>query len=150
MRVTKVAFMALGLASALAMAVPAAHATIADQMTKLTFSRPVQIPGNKVLPAGTYWFQTLDNQALPNAVLIYNENRTRVEATLLTEPAYRAKPQARTELALAGGSRSRAPLLVKWFYPGSDYGHRFLYSARTERQIREEGMRNVLAQPYSG
>jgi hypothetical protein len=34
---------------------PTAQADDWDQMMKLTFTQPVEIPG-RVLPAGTYWF----------------------------------------------------------------------------------------------
>jgi hypothetical protein len=149
MRFAKIAFTALGLALAAVMVVPAAHAGVGNQMTRLTFSRPVQIPDHKVLPAGTYWFQTLNNQALPNSVLIYNKNRTRAEAILLTTPTYRARPRGRTEVTLAGGSKSRPPILLKWFYPGTDWGHEFMYSSKTEARIGEQVARNILVKPYS-
>jgi hypothetical protein len=151
MTFAKITSAALGAALAAVMMVPAAHASIANQMSKLTFNRAVQLPGHEILPAGTYWFKIVNTKALPNSVMIYNKSRTQVEATELTEPAYRAKSQGKTEVTLAGTNNSnRPPMLVKWFYPGTDYGHQFLYSQRTERRIEEEGTRNILAQPYSG
>jgi hypothetical protein len=149
MTFAKTTIMAVGLALALMTVGPAAHATVGNQLTKLTFNRSVQIPGDKTLPAGTYWFQILNNKALPNSVLIYNKNRTHVEAKLLTEPTYRSTLHARTEITLAGGSHNRPPVLVKWFYPDANFGHEFMYSQRTENRIREEGTTKILAQRQS-
>jgi len=42
-----------------ALLVPAAHAGVMDQVTKLDFHEAVQIPG-QVLPPGTYWFVLAD------------------------------------------------------------------------------------------
>jgi hypothetical protein len=150
MMFAKITSAVLGAALAAVMMVPAAHASIANQMSKLTFNRAVQLPGDKVLPAGTYWFKIVNTKSMPNSVMIYNKSRTQVEATELTQPAYRAKAIGKTEVTLAGTNSNRPPMLVKWFYPGTDYGHQFLYSQRTEHRIQEEGTRNILAQPYSG
>lgn len=149
MKFAKITGAALGLALAAVMMVPAAHASITNQMSKLTFNRAVQLPGDKVLPAGTYWFKLVNTEAMPNAVTIYNKNRARVEASFLTEPTYRAKVHGRIEVTLAGGSSNRTPMLVKWFYPGMNYGHEFVYSSKAERRISEEGIRNILAKRYS-
>ena len=149
MRFAKITFVALGLALAAVMLVPSAQAGTGNQITMLTFSRPVQIPDNKVLPAGTYWFQTLNNTALPDSVLIYNKNRSHAEAILLTTSIYRAQPRGRTEVTLAGGTQSRPPILLKWFYPGTNYGHEFMYSAKTEHRIGEEVARNILVKSSS-
>ena len=39
---------------------PLSKADTWDQLTKVTFSGPVEIPG-QVLPAGTYWLKLLDS-----------------------------------------------------------------------------------------
>jgi hypothetical protein len=148
MKFAKITGAALGLALATMMMVPVAHASIANQMTKITFSRPVRIPDQQVLPAGAYWFQIRNNTS-PNTVAIYNKNRTELLATALTTPAYRAKVRGRTEVTLARGSRNRPPVLLKWFYPGTDYGHEFLYSSKTEHRLHEEVAQNILTKSYS-
>jgi hypothetical protein len=40
----------------------AAHADEDNELTKLTFSQPVQVPG-RILPAGTYEFVLADSQS---------------------------------------------------------------------------------------
>jgi len=49
------------LALALVAFVPHARADERDQAPQLTFNEPVELPGNHVLPAGTYWFVAPDS-----------------------------------------------------------------------------------------
>lgn len=136
---------ALGAFLALSMAVPAAHADNQNQMTKLTFSVPFHIPGNRVLPAGTYWFKTMDSAGPRNVVQIFNADRSQVYATLLTRPTLRFDYIEKTELRMAKNPNGTATL-VDWFYPDRETGHAFIYSPRTERRIREEKLTNVTAE----
>src|SRR5438309_1839379 len=62
----------------------AAHASVADQATQITFSQPVQVPG-QVLPAGTYLFKLVNTDSL-DIVQIFNSDRTHLYATLETVP----------------------------------------------------------------
>ena len=88
MKTTKLAGLILG-ALMLALAVPAARASEWNQATKFTFSQPFQVPG-QVLPAGTYWFETVQTPTdANNVVVIYNADRSQPEATVLTRPAFR-------------------------------------------------------------
>ena len=147
MKFAKILGVALGLLLALVVAAPMAHADTANQMTKLVFTKPVQIPGKKVLPSGTYWFRIADNIYDPNTVVIYNTNRTQVEAVLETRPAYRTTRLGHLEITLAQGSHRRPVTLTRWFYPGMNYGHAFIYSPRTEKRIHHEEARNIIVQP---
>ncbi|HWF38481.1 MAG TPA: hypothetical protein VG322_08185 [Candidatus Acidoferrales bacterium] len=147
MTVSKFLGVALGAMLAFAMVVPVAHASEQNQMTQLTIHAPFQIPGNKALTAGTYWFKLMDNAAVPRNVLeIYNASRSKVLATLITRPTYRAHETGRTELQFATSSR-RPLTLVRWFYPGRFAGHTFIYSHQTERRINRENVENVFATP---
>ncbi len=153
MRITKALGLVLGMFMTLAMvmAAPAARASEFNQMTRVTFNQPIAIPGHEVLPAGTYWFQT---SQLPsdsdNTVIVYNADHSKLEAVLLTRPAYRMEPTSRTELAVAQISPKRADALVDWFYPGRDYGHAFIYSAQTQHQIDEGRIMKIMASPARG
>jgi len=64
------------LGSALA---PRTNADTWDRLTKVTFSGPVEIPG-QVLPAGTYWLKLLDSPSNRNIAQISNEDRNKVHA----------------------------------------------------------------------
>ena len=55
----------------------AAHADDWDQNTTITFSEPIQIPG-QVLPAGTYVFRLADPDSAQNIVQIFNSDRTHI------------------------------------------------------------------------
>ncbi len=145
MRVSKLLGAALGAMLALAMVVPAAHASEGNQMTKITINTPFQIPGNKVLAAGTYWFKLIDNPALPQNILeIYNPSRSELVASVMTRPTYRKQATSHTELQFATSSR-RPLMLVRWFYPGRLMGHTFIYSSPTERRIHRENLETVFA-----
>jgi hypothetical protein len=80
---------ALAVMLAFASLVPLARADEWDQATKLTFSQSVQIPG-RVLPAGTYWFVLLDHGVDPNVVQIFNSDRSKLVAILLTDVSERS------------------------------------------------------------
>jgi hypothetical protein len=142
----------LGAAMAFAVSVPTARADERNQMTKLTINEPFQIPGNKVLGPGTYWFQLMDVDAgQPSIVDIYNQGRSQVVATLMTRPSYRMEATGKTELQFATGPQQPATL-VRWFYPGMVTGHAFIYSPHTERRLRKENIEtlNIATSPSAG
>lgn len=120
-------------------ATPASKASELDQATLLTFNSPVRVPG-RVLPPGSYWFVVLEDPAgNTHAVTIYNNTRTRAIATMQTETAERLKPTGKTVVTVAEPNSSTAtPTLMTWFYPGRDFGHRFIYSSRREKELMSE------------
>jgi len=127
-KTTKIAGLILGVSMMLALVVPATRASEWNQATKFTFSQPVQVPG-EVLPAGTYWFQTVQTPTdANNVVVIYNADRTEPEATLLTQPAFRTHGLSKARATLGEQSGNKPPELMAWFYPGRAYGHAFVYS----------------------
>ena len=62
--------------------------TAADRTTFVTFSGPVSIPG-KTLPAGTYTFRLADSPADRHIVQIFDQDQTKLFATLLAVAAER-------------------------------------------------------------
>jgi len=60
---------ALFLMTVFSMSVVSARADEWSQLTKLTFSEPVEIPG-RTLPAGTYWFVLADSDSDRNIVQV--------------------------------------------------------------------------------
>jgi len=64
---------------------PAASADTWNQLTKVTFSGPVEIPG-QVLPAGTYWFKLLDSPSNRNIVQVYNQKQNKQLAMIMAIP----------------------------------------------------------------
>jgi hypothetical protein len=112
-----------------------AHADESSESTKITFSAPVQIPG-QVLPAGTYLFQQADPNGDLNLVQIFNADRSVLYATVQTVSAERSEPAAHTAITLTEPETGN-PVLVNWFYPGRLIGHEFVYSKQQEQQIAQ-------------
>jgi hypothetical protein len=122
-----------------------AHADELDQSTTLTFSQPVQIPG-QVLPAGSYVFKLADGTNDRNIVQVFNAGRTTLLATLQTIATDRPEPTDRTVVALA--EQGAGPdVLLKWFYPGRETGNEFLYPKQVEEQLAQDKVQTIQVNP---
>jgi len=106
--------------------VPGIRADDRDKKTVITFSQPFEIPGGKVLPAGTYTFQLLDS-ADRNIVEIFNADGTQIIATILEINNYRMTPTGETVIKFAERAGDRPDALKAWFYPGNSWGQEFVY-----------------------
>jgi len=143
MKINKVALLiAFAIASVLFLEV-AARADEANQSTKITFSRAIEIPG-QILPAGTYLFKLADPNDL-DLVRIFNSEGTRLYATLQTITAERSKPTGDVVVVLAEQSDGRHETLVKWFYPGDTSGHELVYSKQEEQQLAQARQQTIVA-----
>lgn len=121
---------------------PVAKASEEDQATRITFGTAVQIPG-RVLPAGTYWFVLTQNTTSPNVVQIFNSDRSKVLASVLTFNAERSTPG---DTAVTFATRgSMQPNLVAWFYPGRTTGHEFVYSNAETTELAQVKHYTVVA-----
>jgi Protein of unknown function (DUF2911) len=127
----------------------AAHADEADQETNITFSTPVQIPG-QLLPAGTYMFKLADNDADQNLVQIFNAHGTKIYATLVTNPTDRRRVTSDTTVTLAEQGSGQPDALMKWYYPGEETGHQFRYSTHEAKQLAQDRMETIVAHPQPG
>jgi hypothetical protein len=125
--------------------VPTLRADDANQATQVTFNRPVEIPGNVVLPGGTYWF--VNDIATPSLVRIFNVDQTQLYATLLTVPTIRTTTSHDTEFTFAEQSQRQPVALMSWFYLDRLTGHEFIYSSREEARLSEAQQITVTAQP---
>jgi hypothetical protein len=120
----------------------AAHADEADQSTKLTFNKRVEIPG-QVLSAGTYLFK-VDPDNL-NIVRVFNADGTHLYALLQTISAERPQPSGDTVVTLGEQSTGGPDALMKWFYPGRTIGHEFIYSKHEEQQLAQYRQQTIEA-----
>ena len=127
---------------------PLARASVYNQMTELAFTTPIEIPG-QILPAGTYWFVLKADDSNRDIVQIFNANRSKLEATLLTIPAYRQQWTSRTELTFAERPQVKPEALLEWFFPGEQTGHEFLYSKRHEAEFARDTKQDALAHPMN-
>ena len=126
---------------------PLAHASQDDQLTKVTFNQPVEIPGT-VLPAGSYWF-VRDTSDL-SLVRVFSLDWKTLYATELTASAERMEPTGDTTLTFAERESSSQPeALLKWFYPGETIGHEFLYHRQEERELSRDKQQTVVVVPES-
>jgi hypothetical protein len=114
----------------------AAHADETDESTKITFSTPIQIPG-QVLPAGTYTFQEAEPYSNSHLVQIFNSDRSVLYATLPTVSAERGEPTGDPTITLAEQEAGNPDVLVKWFYPGRSTGHELVYPKQQEHEIAQ-------------
>jgi len=137
-------FAVLGLALASLMVLSNAHASELDQTTKLTFSQPVQIPG-QILPAGTYWFVVEDPTSDSKIIRIFSEDRSTARATLLTASSEHLRPSEGTEITFANGRSMQPQAIVTWFYPGETIGHEFLYSKQERKEMAQAKQYTVVA-----
>lgn len=111
---------------------PMAHADESNKKTVITFSGPVEIPGVHaagwgVLPAGTYVFKILDSQSDRHIVQIFNQEETKIYATILAIPNYRLKATDKTVMTFSERPAGQPEALRAWFYPGRNSGEEFVY-----------------------
>jgi hypothetical protein len=104
-----------------------------NKMTKVTFSGPVQV-GDTQLAAGTYTFKLMDSLSDRNIVQIFNEDQTKLIATIMAMPDYRLKPTGSTVVKFSesgNGSQAEGNVpdagipIKEWFYPGDSFGQEF-------------------------
>jgi hypothetical protein len=124
-----------------------AHADPWDQASTITFSEPIQIPG-QVLPAGTYLFKVASGDSDRNTVQIFNADRTVLYATLQTISTERREPTGDTAVTFAEQGAGRPEVLLKWFYPGRDIGNEFLYSKEKEKELAKDSQQTVVANQH--
>ncbi|HMD06426.1 MAG TPA: hypothetical protein VKH63_02765 [Candidatus Acidoferrum sp.] len=105
---------------------PGARADEWNKKTVMTFSQPVEIPG-QILPAGTYTFVLADSPADRHIVQIFNADGSQIIATVLAINNYRLKPSGDTVVKFAERSGDNPEALKAWFYPGDNFGQEFVY-----------------------
>src|SRR5690349_10704268 len=91
MRRTATAIMGTLSALVLGATLAAAQAPDTNNMTIVTFSAPVSLPG-VTLPAGSYMFKLADSQVNRNIVQVFDKDRTKILATIQAMPAERDQP----------------------------------------------------------
>ena len=121
---------ALVLVGAMAM-LPMAQADEWNKESTVTFSAPVQIPG-QILPPGRYVFKLADSkfaarQTARHIVQIFNEDQTQVIATVPAIPAYRLKRTNDTLITFEDRPNGSPEAVKRWFYPGGLAGVAFMY-----------------------
>lgn len=134
----------------LALAVsPSVMADDWNQKTKVTFNRPVEVPGvgAQVLPAGTYVFKVLDSLSNRHIVRIFNEDETHVYTTILAIANYRLRSTDQTVMTFRERAAGEPQAIRAWFYPGRQWGHEFVYPKFRAVELAKLAGQPVLATP---
>lgn len=97
-----------------------------NKKTVLTFSQPVEIPG-QVLPAGTYTFKLGDSLSDRHIVEICDADGTQIIATVLAINDWRLQPTGATLVKFAERAGDSPEAVKAWFYPGDNFGQEFVY-----------------------
>jgi hypothetical protein len=137
-----------GVALALMVFQPTARADEWNEMTKLKFNQPVELP-HVALPAGSYWFILADSPSNRDIVEVFSADWKHEYATLLTIPTYRPNSTDYTVLKFAERPHDRPEVLLKWYYPSRLTGQEFVYSSRHERQFARDAKQTVDAHSFS-
>lgn len=124
-----------------------AAAVAADEWndkTILKFSQPVMVPGATLQP-GSYIFKLMDLSATRHTVQIMTEDGSKQIAIASAVPIKRTDPKGDVVLKFNPTDAGSPPALKGWFYPGSLYGHEFVYPEEQARQIAERTKTLVLS-----
>jgi hypothetical protein len=146
MIIRKLSAIIFGFILACAVLLPAARADEWNQMTKLEFSQPVEIPGG-VLAPGAYWFVLQNSASDRHIVQIFSADWSTVYATLLAVPSYRRQASDDTVIEFAERPHDQPEALLKWYYPGRAIGHEFLYPSRSEKELNRDNTQDLRAKP---
>jgi hypothetical protein len=123
--------------------------TAFSKRTVVTFTQPVEIPG-QVLPSGTYTIEVYESFGNRNIVRIYNADRSKLIATVLAIPNQRLTPTGDTVMKFSERPGNAPDALKAWFYPGNNFGQEFVYpKARAVElaQLTHESIPAVQTEP---
>ena len=101
------------------------------------------VPGATLQP-GTYVFKLLNSDTNRHVVQVLDEDQSRVVTTTNAVPTKRMDPNGDTVLKV-NPTESGTPAIKAWFYPGTLYGHEFVYPDDQARQIAQRTKTIVLS-----
>jgi hypothetical protein len=126
---------------------PVSQAQNGDKKTVVTFSEPIEIPGNVILPAGTYFFKLLNQDSGRWVVQIFDENQTKTFATLITIEDFRYHPTNQVVMNFTERPAGAPPAIKEWFFPGEKQGRAFVYGKKRAMELAKVVNEPVLATP---
>ncbi len=127
---------------------PAGRAGEWNQKLTITFSTPVQIPG-QVLPAGSYIFERgVGNTSIDEELVrVYNKNHTHLYGIFLTIPDRRLARSNKPVLEFENVPPGSPAAIYAWFYPGDKTGHEFVYPKSQAFRLAQANNRPVASMP---
>jgi len=103
---------------------PESKADSWNKKTIITVNQPISVEGT-VLQPGKYVMRLLDSPSNRHIVQIFNEDETRVEATVNAMPNYRVRPTGGTVITTEEVPAGTPAPMRAWFYPGDNFGQEF-------------------------
>jgi len=122
----------------------AAQETNVQEVTYLTFSNTVEMPG-LTLPAGTYMFRLADTPSR-NVVQVLDRDGKDIKGQWLFVQSERPQVSGDTVIMFKENREGATPAVQYWYFPGEKIGKEFIYpkdqaekiAARTGQQVRTE------------
>src|SRR5262245_32968176 len=118
-----------------------------NKKTIVSFSQPVEVPGDVVLPAGTYVFKLMDSASNRHIVQIFNEDQNHIYATVLAIPNYRLQVTGKTVITFVERPAGEPQAIRAWFYPGDNFGQEFVYSKRRAAELAKQTDSSIHTMP---
>lgn len=119
-----------------------------NEKTILTFTEPVMIPDATLQP-GTYVFKLADTHAQRNLVQVFKKDGPLVASTQAV-PTMRKNTSADVVVKFNPTAPGTPPAVKAWFYPGSTFGHEFVYPDSQARDIAMRTKTVVLSTDVPG
>jgi hypothetical protein len=141
---TTIVFFVVAVAMAIGLS---AKADTFNKLSYLTFSQPVELPGNVTLPAGTYAFTLMDTLGYRHIVQVFDKDRTHLYATILAIPNYRVEATDKTVIRFSETAAGAPNAIKEWFYPGDTFGHEFVYPKNRAVELAKASNEPVPAMP---
>lgn len=139
----------IAIAAAALVSSSAASAQQWNDRTVLTFSEPMIVPGATLQP-GTYVFQLVNSDSNRHVVKITKEDSGEVVTLTQAVPTKRAEAKGDIVLRVSPTDPGTPPAVTAWFYPGSRYGHQFVYPDEQAREIAQRTKTLVLSGDVAG
>lgn len=114
-----------------------------NERTELTITEPIMVPGATLQP-GTYVFELADFKGNRHFVRIFDKSDNSLVTQTMAVPVKRLDVRGDTMLSL-NPTDWGTPALKAWYYPGSTYGHEFVYSEEQAKHIAERSKTIVLS-----
>ena len=118
-----------------------------NKKTIVTFSQPVEVPGDIVLPAGTYVFKLLDSASNRHIVQIFNDDQNHIYATVLAIPNYRLRVTGKTVITFTERAAGEPQAIRAWFYPGDNFGQEFVYRKSRSVELAKQTDSTIRTMP---
>lgn len=114
-----------GAALLTAVTAPSLKADEIDKKIVFTFSAPVEIPGHRILPAGTYVFKLAPDST--NTIMIKNADESKPLGMFYTQPVFSLDISGAATIQLEERNSGAPQAIKSWTYPGDPYGFVFIY-----------------------